>query len=97
FLCGVIGIIIIIIIIMIIDISLPSIEFQLFFRVLFYIVLILIGSVPIIVVIGPIILDEIRNKQLSSIERKKKYRICPQCKELIDEETGICPSCGYRP
>ncbi len=55
-----------------------------------------LGFILLIALIGPVILEEIRNKQVSRMKKKGKYSICPQCKEVMDNEKGICPSCGYK-
>ncbi|MBA7625047.1 hypothetical protein ES703_32468 [subsurface metagenome] len=90
----VIGIIVIIIILIIID----YIVYTTFdFRIPIYnFVLFLLFCGPIILSLGIIVRDEIRSKQVDTLIKEEKYIICPKCKEIVDDKTGICSSCGYK-
>ena len=88
-LIGLIGIIVIIIGLVILDASLPGLRS-------FSVVMGIILPIFILMRIGPAILEEVRSGQVSGMEKGGKYLICPDCKELMDKETGICPSCGRK-
>lgn len=64
--------------------------------ILLYIFLFIFISSPIIVVIVKLAREQLRNEKIKMMENEGKYIICPKCKEIVDIETGICPSCGYK-
>jgi len=88
-LIGLIGIVVIIIGLAILDASLPG------FRA-FSVIMGICLPIIILMKIGPAILEEVRSGQVSGMVKEGKYLICPDCKELMDKETGICPSCGRK-
>ncbi len=85
-----------IIVIVIISLVILNYLFKDLISTLLNILIFLIIGGPVIIFLLRIARDEIRSEQIKMMEKVGKYLICPKCKEIVDKETGICPSCGYK-